>query len=538
MLSNSTVNLSKKLINKYINNKGIIAMFTISYVQELSIRLLEIFFSRINVSFTLKVRSSIVKKGIRAKKKASKLRKVLFKRKPNKRPKTKSGRLKLKHENRSALFFKSALSLKSSNLKSNLGELRFSKPLRTLLKSKKSLLKLRNLTKIKKHKLRRIKNVLKIKYSVNKSFLKKKKFKILTKFSFTKSKPNSINFSWVNRVYRLWGVSRRSYNSITQAVKSQSGFRSLRYLYKKGLKRCLKMLRQRSLKRTRFKSFYQKYLLYKNNPLRLKFARSYVKFKKTRSFIKPRKAIKTILRKSRRRIINRKPRVNLFRRKKFKRRLRRSRRLKNSLIRKKVYAATKDSRRLYRVVLGIRSKGKNRLIKSVKSLDHKTFYSKMLHFEMTLISLFLKTTFVKSLNDAIFLIKAGFVFVNGRLITNPMCTIKDNFIVQMPASKLLFKWLRLKNSGIFKIRKKINRLRWYKRRVKSSRFKKKSRRYPKWLYKYSMSGAKIPISCELDLSTLSMISLYQPYKLNEFSNNFWRFININSHNVYLWRLLN
>lgn len=436
------------------------------------------------------------------------------------------------------MFFKLVNKAALSNIRLNSNELRYFKPIRKILKLKRHTIRLRKLGNFKRTNASNIRWYLKKKRRVNKNFSKNRKFKIITKFILTKNKNKNIKFSWVNRVYKLWAISKRSFNSASQVIKSQSGLKSLRYFYKKGLKRCLKLLRQRRLKKTKFKPFYQKYLLFKNKPLKLKFAKNYTKFKKTRNFFNPKKVVRTILRKSKRRIISKRPRANLFMRKKFKRRLRRSRRLRNSLIRKKIYAATKDSRRLYRVVLGIRSKGKNRLVKSVKSLNHKTFYSKLFHFEMTVVSILLKTSLVKSLNDALFLIKSGFVFINGQLVTNHMYSVKDNFLIQLPVSKLIFKWLKLKSSGVFKIRKKVNRLRWYKRRVKSSRFKKKSRRYPKWLYKYSMGGSKVPISCELDLSMLSMMSLYQPYKLNEFSNNFWRFININSHNIYLWRLLN
>lgn len=205
------------------------------------------------------------------------------------------------------------------------------------------------------------------------------------------------------------------------------------------MKRYLKLVRRKRSKRIRFNSFYQKYSITKNTPLRLKFAEKYSKAKKTRKFRKGKKLFKRILRKSKRRIMSRSKKYQLFRRKKFKRRLRRSRRLRNALLRKKVYAAIKSSKKLYRVVLGIRSKGKNRLVKSVKSLDHKTFYSKVMHFEMTLISLLLKTTFVKSLNDALYLIKSGFVFVNGEIVTNHLASIKDSFRIQIPLSRLIFK---------------------------------------------------------------------------------------------------
>lgn len=517
--------------------------FTILYIQELSIRLLEIFFNKIIISFTLRVKASSVRRSIKIKNKINKKKvfKKSFLKKANEKFNLKAlkiNKLSKRYKEKNILFFKKLFKIKLINMRAGVGDLKFNKPLKRVFKIKKNILKLKNSLKFKKNNISRLNFFLKKKKNVNKNFFKKKKFKIITKFNLAKSRNKLTNFNWVNRVYKLWSLSKQSYNSINQVVKSQGGLRSVRYFYKKGLKRCLKMLRQRRLKKTKFKSFCQKYLSYKNKPLRLKFAKSYVKFKKTRNFFKSKKAVKTVLRKTRRKIISKKPRSNIFKRKKFKRRLRRSRRLKNSLIRKKVYAATKDSRRLYRLVLGIRSKGKNRLVKSVKSLDHKSFYSKLYHFEMTLISVLLKTTLVKSLNDALFLIKTGLVFVNGKLMANPMASLPNNFIIQLPVSSLMFKWLKLKNLGVFKIRKKINRLRWYKRRVKSSRFKKKSRRYPKWLYKYSMSGVKIPISCELDLSTLSMISLYQPYKLNEFSNNFWRFINLNSHNVYLWKILN
>lgn len=259
------------------------------------------------------------------------------------------------------------------------------------------------------------------------------------------------------------------------AVKAHSGFKSLKNLYNKGLKRYLRSVKKVFRRKSKSRSLVLNYTSSEITKLRLRRANNYCKYlgfnKKFKKMIKI-KNRRGGIQRSRYRRIQKKS-------KSFKRMVFRSRRLKNALFKKKLYSAIKNSKKLFRKVLGLKSKGSNQLLKNVKSLDHKAFYSKLLRFEMSLISLVLKTTFVKSFNDALFLIHSGYVYVNGSIETNHLLPLNSESRIQLPVSRSVYLWLRKKNELFVSGYRKANRLRWYKRRVRSSRFKRRSYKYPK-----------------------------------------------------------
>jgi hypothetical protein len=137
---------------------------------------------------------------------------------------------------------------------------------------------------------------------------------------------------------------------------------------------------------------------------------------------------------------------------------------------------------------------------------------------MSALSLLLKTSFVWSFNDAKYIIKAGYFYVNGNVVRNPKEVVPEGSRLQLPVSKLTYAWLNNKKKSLYKGYKKANRLRWYKKRVKHSRFRKKSYRYPKWLFKYAMVGSKLPNLLEVDYTILTAIILYRPVRFNELNS--------------------
>jgi len=374
---------------------------------------------------------------------------------------------------------------------------------------------------------------------IRKFLLKNKRQVIIFRVISKKRLCNNRMFPWINKMFKLWSVNKNLYNTTTYMTKTHSGFRSLNHLYKRSLRRYLKFVKIKFKKRNKTRSFSRKFSLFKNKPLRFKLynwtsrpKRSY----KGETWTK--KYLRRVKIKSKKKILRPSLYNKLFSKLPFKKRLFRSKRLKSALFKKKVYSAVKSAKRLYRKVLCIRSKGKNRLIGSVRSLNHKSLYDKLMYFEMTLISLILKTPFVKSINDAMFLINSGLIFVNGMHIANHLYSLPTNSRLQMPVSVSSYKWVRLKDISMGKGYKKANRLKWYKRRVRSSRFKKISRKFPKWLYNYSIVGVKPPIAFEIDLNSMSAILLYKPFRLNEISTALWHYINFNAHSVYLWKTIN
>lgn len=170
----------------FINSKGVNIIFTVFYIQELSIRLLEIFFNRISISFTLRVKASSVRRSIKIKNKINKMNKKKafkksFLKKSNKKfnlRALKINKLNRRYKEKNILFFKKLFKIKPINMRASIGDLKFNKPLKRVLKLKKNILKLKNSFKFKKNDVSKLNFFLKKKKNVNKNFLKKKNLKL------------------------------------------------------------------------------------------------------------------------------------------------------------------------------------------------------------------------------------------------------------------------------------------------------------------------------------------------------------------------
>lgn len=224
--------------------------------------------------------------------------------------------------------------------------------------------------------------------------------------------------------------------------------------------------------------------------------------------------------------------------KKLRLSIQRSRRVKRSVFRKKIFRGLKFARDTLKKLLGIRKKGKNRLVRFIKSMNNKSFFNKLMLFELSLMSILLKSKLVSSLNDASYLASNGMVFINGKLNSNLRLPLAIGDRLQIPITASSYMWLNYRKKKLFNSYKKVNQVLWRRIRRKRSKFGKRSYRYPRWLFKYALLETKLPLIIELDLLLLTVVLIYKPFKLNEINSPIWRYININCHSLYLWKLTN
>lgn len=399
--------------------------------------------------------------------------------------------------------------------------------------------------------LNKVKIKVKQKYK-NKKLNKKNKlcklkvFVSLTNFNETNFKTyykSSLVKNMIKANY-YWNTKVEGYNNYINNWYSNSTFKTEPSLYKKSLKRFLKELKIN--KKTINKSEFTTNTINTIDPIRLKSVlntKFFKNFYKYRRWLSDSQVGIDYNLFNFNKLINNKVKqtsnldiANLVF--SYDRKKRKLRNTKRAFIRRKFFRVIKKSRSLFRFLLNIRSKGKNRIIKKVKSLNHKSFTSKLLSFETNLLSILLKTPFSNSLNDGIFLIKNNVVYVNGILSSHIDLNTSIGDRVQIVISKSSYLWLKSKKLILSKGFKKNLRLFYRKKFKTKGRFKKKSYSYPKWLIKYSMINNTSPKSIEFDLTTLTSILLYQPTHYNEFNSLLWRWININSHSLYLWKLIN
>lgn len=392
------------------------------------------------------------------------------------------------------------------------------------------------------------------------------KFKVFMKPCRQLSRLTSVQKSLIiiDKANYYWNNKSESYQNHSLSYYRYSSFRTEKSMYKKSLKRFIKKTKvdRKTLKLTN----YLTSTLTTLDPVKLKYS---LNLKFFRNSFKKRKKInkkflsllsrnskvnssKTIKSKRSRfwrylfyRFRRRKDKRFKYRERRFTKLLRyftvRKRRMKNtkrSIIRKKFTRVIKKSRKLFRSIMGLRSKNKNRLINKVKSFNHKSISSKILSVEMSPLSILLRTSFLNSVNDALFFINNNLVYLNGKSISSNNLILSPGDRLQLPITKSTLKWFSISSSNKYQGFKKVVRLFYRKKFNTRGRFKKRSRRYPKWLMRYSNMGYKVPLLLEVDYLTLSVIVLYKPCSMNEFSSLNSRWINLNSHSLYLWRYIN
>lgn len=384
-----------------------------------------------------------------------------------------------------------------------------------------------------KYKLSGLKSTLNLRY---------KKYKFITVTFNNRSSINPLKKSlrFLDKVSSELVRNPSNFKSYLSIIKYHSGCRPEKSLYRKSLKRFLRNTWLNSYKRGKTSLLGQLHL--KSNPIsnqyytnrkyssRVKYPSSFnMKYKKLR---------KNFSKRNRGKFKKSTFSTLMSTSKLFKGIYFRSKNTRRSLFSKKLFKTIKLSRGTFRLINQIRSKGKNRLIKSIKSLNHSTFYDRLLNFEMSALNILLKTSFVWSLNDARYIISNGYFFINGKLSRNPKEVITEGSRVQLPITNATYSWLGNKKKSLYKGYKKANRLRWYKNRVRSSRFRKRSYYFPKWLFKYALVGVKSPSLLEVDYTMLSAVLLYKPVHFNELNSPLWYYINIHAYSVYLWKYIN
>lgn len=154
----------------------------------------------------------------------------------------------------------------------------------------------------------------------------------------------------------------------------------------------------------------------------------------------------------------------------------------------------------------------------------------ILNFENSLPSLLIKSKLVFTFNDATFLIKNNFVYVNG-VICNKTLTVLKNFdIVNLVFTEKYFKFYKTLFNTNLKLSSFLSYRLWRYNRFRANFYKQSPTSLPTWINKINFFYYDVPTYLEVDYVTLSFVLL----KSSCF-NSFYVSKNIN---VFLFRLYN
>lgn len=146
--------------------------------------------------------------------------------------------------------------------------------------------------------------------------------------------------------------------------------------------------------------------------------------------------------------------------------------------------------------------------------------------EYSIYNIILRSHFFFFLKDAVTYIKAGLVYLNGRVYTNHTFCVNKNDILQITIDFKYFKYFKFCKK-FFKKKMKLIRLnayRYYRRKYyqKRDKFRMKKRKYPYYYIFFFIYKLNVPRYLEVDYTILSIIiikkldiSLHTTYFLNK-----------------------
>ena len=184
--------------------------------------------------------------------------------------------------------------------------------------------------------------------------------------------------------------------------------------------------------------------------------------------------------------------------------------------------------------------------KNLKQKKTTKFFSKILKLnfinfskfiEFSIHNLLIKSKICYTVSESLFLIKNGFIFLNGLKITNPFTILKKADIVQISISDLFFDFFKINTDKKFKITSLLKHIIWKNSRFVNNFYKQPYNRVPNWIINVSSFYEDVPSYIEIDYTVLSFCLLDDNLNFFFYNNSFLNFINILMLRNYNWNYL-
>ena len=329
-----------------------------------------------------------------------------------------------------------------------------------------------------------------------------------------------IDFNKYKLYKLLWHNSDFLKNTNLSLIKKNSSFKKKDKMLRSFLKKTIFLKKKKSKNLSLFsKNTYNAYNFYEN---KLNHT-STSKITKRKFKINN---IKTLIKRQ----------ISISREKDFDRNKNRN---KNPVFFKKTFLKTLiTNRNIFKLIFKQKLKKKKKITKLVSASAHLNFFQRLTNLELSLFNLILRCKFIFTVNDSFFLINSGFVFVNGKSVLNPLNQLSYSDRIQIPIFKNYFFF---KNFFFLRIKKDIAKLKnkfWRKRCGYFNLFRKRSKRWPSWIFRTAYYNTCIPNYIEIDYISLTLVIVFLPKYIIEYQSIIWRYINICNYRLYNWKVLN
>lgn len=164
------------------------------------------------------------------------------------------------------------------------------------------------------------------------------------------------------------------------------------------------------------------------------------------------------------------------------------------------------------------------------------------NYELSVLNVLLRSHFCLSFRDALILIKKGFVYINGLVVTQYNATLLINDFLQLKLSIPMYKYIKFSKKFLKKklATFRLNSWKFFKQKLirQQQQLKPRKRKTPKYLYLFFLFKLNTPKYLEIDYFSLS-IFLLKPYN-NDFCITYFinKFFSYRLFSLYNFKKIN
>lgn len=169
--------------------------------------------------------------------------------------------------------------------------------------------------------------------------------------------------------------------------------------------------------------------------------------------------------------------------------------------------------------------------KSLKKTTKVSFLEK----EFSLLNIIVRSKFVFTINEALFLIKNSFVFVNGFCVNDPQFLLKVSDTINIIFCKKYFFFWKTSFNQKLRLTYGVGYRLWRLNRFRNNFYKQSPTGIPDWIFKISFFYEDVPSYIEIDYLTLTLMIIKYPKNYYNYNFYFTKFLSFYLLRLYNWK---
>lgn len=196
-----------------------------------------------------------------------------------------------------------------------------------------------------------------------------------------------------------------------------------------------------------------------------------------------------------------------------------------------------SNRRIFSTLIINRHLRQYRFNNCFSFLFKKNYKSLLKTFNLNVVNVLIKSRFIFTKQQALFLINNNYVFVNGVNVSNKDFCVNVNDYIQLIVSKPYYYYFKRILSNIRLLKKKTGYRVWRLTRFSFNFYKQSATNIPRWVDKLMYNRLDIPKFLEVDYTVLAVVVLWYPKYFHELDFYTTKYINYFLFRLYTWKYI-